>query len=309
MYVDAAAPKGDLVANENEEAKGASPHTVRGALYQEHLVLGASFDRAEDTGLVFPTSYAGEETLAHALEGAAIADLTGATYRLVAGTHPQELCEAAFCAKKLRVGQCAFEPALTGDGAITSVPLLARTGEHEYVFLDPTHRGPVVAGWLTFLSQVSSNGNAPYAGTTIEEASGMLAPVLIMGARANELLADYLPQSARALPARGAVESVTLDGHIPALVAGVPLDIAAGEASYVLLVPKTAARVVWRSLLSFNWVQPLGRTAVLDAWSRLPLSRALDSKDVVEISEQDLRAWGLLRHSDDFVGARGIHEG
>lgn len=296
------------MANEHEEARGASLHTVRGVLYEEHLALGASFERAEDTGLAYPSSYAGEEGLEHALEGAVIADLTGATYRLIAGTHPQELCEAAFCAKKLRVGQCAFEPALTGDGAITSVPLLARTGAHEYVILDPSRRGPVVAGWVTFLSQVSSNGNAPYEGTTVEEASGMLAPILVMGARANDLLADYLPQEARGLPARGAVESVTLDGHIPALVAGVPLDTAAGLASYVLLVPKTAARVVWRSLLSFTWVEPVGRDAVLEAWSRLPWSRPLDSTDVVEISEQDLRAWGLLRHGDDFVGARGIHE-
>lgn len=309
MYGNASAPKGDFVANEHAEVKGASLHTVRGTLYEEHLALGASFDRAEDTGLAYPSSYAGEEKLEHALEGAAIADLTGATYRLVSGAHPQELCEAAFCAKKLRVGQCAFEPALTGDGAITSVPLLAHTGAHEYVLLDPSRRGAVVAGWLTFLSQVSSNGNAPYDGTTLEEASGMLAPVLVMGARANELLADYLPQGARALPARGAVESVTLDGHIPALIAGVPLDTAAGVASYVLLVPKAAARVMWRSLLSFSWVEPVGRSAVLQAWSKLPWSRALDSTDVVEISEQDLRAWGLLRHGNDFVGARGIHEG
>ena len=61
------------------------------------------------------------------------------------------------------------------------------------MLLDPTRRGSVVAGWLTFLSQVSGNDGAPYEGTTVEEASGMLVPLLIMGARANELLADYLP--------------------------------------------------------------------------------------------------------------------
>ena len=294
------------MADGREEGRGAPPHTVTGALYQEHLALGASFGRAEDTGLAYPTSYAGGQPLGRALEGAAIADLTGATYRLVSGTRPQELCEAAFCARKLRVGQCAFEPALTGDGAITSVSLLARTGVHEYVLLDPTHRGPVVAGWLSFLSQARGNGGAPYEGTTIEEASGMLVPLLVMGARANELLADYLPHDARALPARGAVESVTLDGHIPALVAGVPQDIAARAASYVLLVPRAVARVVWRSLLSFAWVEPVGRTAVLGSWSGLPWAQALDSTGVVEIGEQDLRAWGLLRCGDDFVGARGI---
>lgn len=300
--------KGDFVADEHDVVKDGSPHTTRGILYQEHLVLGASFGRAEDTGIVYPTSYAGEGSLDHALEGAAIADLTGATYRLIAGAHPQELCEAAFCARKLLVGQCSFEPALTGDGAITSVPLLMRTGTHEYVLLDPTRRGPVVAGWLTFLSQVSSNGNAPYEGTSVEEASGMLVPLLIMGARSNELLAGYLPQAGHAIPARGTVKSVTLDGHIPALVVNAPLADSGKGTSYVLLVPPTVARVVWRSLLSFTWVEPLGRSAVVDGWSRQPWSQALDSTDVVELSEQGLRAWGLLRRGNDFVGARGILE-
>lgn len=299
------ASKGVLVSDEQEEGRGSSPHTIRGTLYQEHLVLGASFGRAEDTGLVFPIRYPGEGPLEEALEGAVVSDLTGATYRLVSGAHPQELCEAAFCGRKLRVGRCAFEPALTGDGAITSVPLLARTGEHEYVVLDPTSRGAVVAGWLTFLSQVRSNGVAPYEGTTVEEASGMLVPLLVMGRRANELLADYLPQAARNLPARGSVTNVSLDGHIPALLVGLPFG-EKGVAAYALLVHQAAARTVWRSLLSFNWIEPVGRAAVLSAWSSLPWSKALDSSDVVELGEQDLRAWGLLRPGSDFVGARGI---
>ncbi len=295
------------MADEQEEGRGPSPKTVRGTLYQEHLLLGAGFGRAEDTGLAYPVSYPGEQPLPKALGGAAVADLTGATYRFISGMHPQELCEAAFCARKLSVGQCAFEPALTGDGTITSVPLVARTGRHEYVLLDPTHRGPVVAGWLTFLSQISSNGNAPYEGTTLGEASGMLVPLLVMGERANELLSDYLPNAARSLPARGSVGSVSLDGHIPALAMGLPLD-GAGVTSYVLLVHQGAVRVVWRSLLSFEWVMPVGRNAVLEAWSRHPWTRPLESSDVVEIGEQNLRNWGLLRPGNDFVGARGIRE-
>jgi aminomethyltransferase len=46
----------------------------------------------------------------------------------------------------------------------------------------------------------------------------------------------------------------------------------------------------------------------VDGWSRQPWSQALDSTDVVELSEQGLRAWGLLRRGNDFVGARGILE-
>lgn len=133
----------------------------------------------------------------------------------------------------------------------------------------------------------------------------MLVPLLVMGRRANELLADYLPQAARNLPARGSVTNVSLDGHIPALLVGLPFG-EKGVAAYALLVHQAAARTVWRSLLSFNWIEPVGRAAVLSAWSSLPWSKALDSSDVVELGEQDLRAWGLLRPGSDFVGARGI---
>ena len=81
------------MADEREQGSGRASRTVRGELYEEHLTLGVSFDRAEDTGLAYPASYAREQPLDLALEGAVILDLTGATYRLVSGAHPQELCE------------------------------------------------------------------------------------------------------------------------------------------------------------------------------------------------------------------------
>ena len=49
-----------LVADEREQGSGRASRTVRGELYEEHLALGVSFDRAEDTGLTYPASYARE---------------------------------------------------------------------------------------------------------------------------------------------------------------------------------------------------------------------------------------------------------
>ena len=258
----------------DEREQGRASRTVRENLYEEHLTRCVS-RRAEDESDCRSSNVCARGSCAIAQtfvsRGAAISHLTGANVPAgLPGQYPRRISRGGVRAQP-RVGQCAFEPALTGDGAITSVALLARTGTHEYVLLDPTRRGSVVAGWLTFLSQVSSNGNAPYEGTSVEEASGMLVPLLIMGARANELLADYLPSAARALPARGAVESVTLDGHIPALLVGMPVDIAGGVPAYVLPRPKDSrTRDVAKPPLVYLG-RARGPTAVLGTWSQPPL--------------------------------------
>ncbi|MGI6229550.1 MAG: hypothetical protein ACOYJL_01415 [Tractidigestivibacter sp.] len=295
------------MANESSDGPSKTPKATRGALYEEHLALRASFTKSEENGLIYPTSYDGEDDLLSALGGALVSDLTGSTYRLVSGSKPQELCEMAFCAKKLEVGECAFEPALTGDGSITSVPLLARTGAHEYVALDPTERGSVVAGWVSFLAGISQDGRAPFEGTTVEDASAMLVPLFVAGRRASELVADYVPNCRAGLPRAGRLLSVMLDGHIPSIVGSVPMGGPHAEPAYVIFVQPGHARVMWRSLLSFNWATPMGRDAVRNLWDdRLPWAERLSSTDVVEFGEDELKRWGLLRDGSDFVGSRGI---
>lgn len=283
------------------------PHATRGALYVEHVALRAGFARSEENGIIYPESYDGETELDEALAGAVVADLTGSTYRLVSGTNPQTLCEEAFCAKKLDVGECAFEPALTGKGSITSVPLLARSGAHEYVVLDCTSRGAVAAGWITFLAGIEQDGVKPFECTTVEDASAMLIPLLVAGHRADELVSDYLGRNRGKLPRRGTLTTEMLDNRIPAIVMALPMGEKGQLEAYVLLVQPMHAQVVWRSMLSFSWATPVGMNAVRRLLSeQLPWVGRLESSDVVEFSEEELRGWGLLRDGSDFVGYRGV---
>lgn len=273
-----------------------------GALREEHVLLGASFGELAAADVPPVTSYAGEGELEGLLSGAVLADLTGTAYLLVSGEDAPGLFCAAACGRELAVGETAFEAVLTGEGRLLSVPLALRTGDHEYVLLDPTHRGAALAAWLGFVRGArGGDGRMPFAAADVEDASGMLVPLMLAGARSGEVLSDYVRTPGEALPGEGAVAAVHLDA-IPALVARVP---GAGPQAWLALVPAARARAVWRSLLSFTEVAPVGTRAAGDVLSDgRPWSRALPEDGPLDVPRADLAAWGLVREGDDFVGAR-----
>lgn len=274
-----------------------------GTLYHEHVLLGAAFTPSGEGDVMRAESYP-TETDSYEKGRAYLCDLTGSTYKLVSGTAASALVEAAFCGKKLQVGECAWEAALTAEGAVTSVALVARTGDNEYALVDPTPRGDVVAAWVGFLASIEQNGYAPYADAAIEDADAMLTPLLLAGDAARAVLSDYVGH-VRDLPAAGQVRSLHLD-KIPAIVAGVPL-LGASIPAFLVLVPPARAVTLWRSFLSFTETAPIGSKALVEAeQSLLPWGEALSSMDQVKPSVQDLNAWGLLRDTNDFVGARSL---
>lgn len=274
-----------------------------GALAQEHLLLGADLRPSEDTGLLSVISYPREKDLDETLSsGAALADLTGSTYRLLTGAGAPALAAAALAGRRLSVGEAAFEAVVTGDGALAAVPLCLRCGDHELVLLDPTPRGAVAAGWIGFLSGIEQGGRAAFPEVELEEASGMLVPLLLAGAAAEAVLADYV-RAEEPLPGPGRVTSLHLDA-IPALVARAD-DL--GTPCYVVLVPPASARVLWRSLLSFTEVEPVGSRAVTALFEgRAPWSCALSPEGPARVGRARLASWGLMREEDDFVGARAL---
>lgn len=272
-------------------------------LYQEHLYLGAKFDGKVCEGLALPARYGtGEgETIAFH-DGAALADLSGTASLLLSGAPAQAFCEAAFAGRKLAVGEARFEPALGGDGTLMSVPLLARTGDAEYVLWDASPRADLLARWLEFLSGVSQDGFAPYQGLSREDVAGRLVPLLLWGPAARHVLSDYV-ESERDLPAQAYVRDCRLD-RIPAVVCSVP----AGEPDcYLALVPPDYARTIWRSLLSFEEVVPVGEEALLaHAEGSLGWLPWVEDADRVTPSRKELEGYGLLRAEGDFVGARSL---
>ena len=273
----------------------------RGVLHHEHELLGASFEASESTGLLGVASYATEpaDPLA-STSGALLADLTGSAYQLVSGADAEALVSGACAGRPLNVGEASFGVVLAGDGGVLSVPLALRTGDEEFVLVDATERGEALVGWLSFLHGLEGS---PFSSADVRDASDLLVPLVVAGPASDGVLGDYLSEGA-SLPAEGEVAQVRLDA-IGALVAGVPLPGLAP--AYLVLIPPAAAHIIWRSLLSFTEVEPVGSRGLRRALSSaLPWAPALEGDGAARVSRDELARWGLVRPQNDYVGARGL---
>jgi len=124
---------------------------------------------------------------------------------------------------------------------------------------------------------------------------------LLAGKKAKKVLLDYLGE--QELPQDSSLCNLLLDQSIPALVANVS---SKKIPAYLVMVPPVHTVILFRSLLSFEVVHPLGRKQLLEALKMyLPWFSELVSHTKVVIAKDKLEGWGLLRDSYDFIGARG----
>ena len=272
----------------------------RSILHTELEYLGAQFSTSTE-GFNLAQSFYGEKPLEEALKDCALIDLSGIGYTLVSGTSAQNFVEAVFAGKQLEVGEASFECALTGDGSLSSIGLLARSGQNEYVVLDASERSLVLEEWLSIIASVEQNGVAPYAEVSLEDATPLLTPLLLAGKKAKKVLMDYLGE--QQLPEDSKLCNLMLDQTIPALVANVSTK---KVPAYLVMVPPVHTVILFRSLLSFEMVHPLGHKQLIEGLKTyLPWFSELASNTKVVVAKDKLEGWGLLRASDDFIGARG----
>lgn len=272
----------------------------RSILHTELEYLGAQFSTST-VGFNLAQSFYGEKPLEEALKDCALIDLSGIGYTLVSGTSAQNFVEAVFAGKQLEVGETSFECALTGDGSLSSIGLLARSGQNEYVVLDASERSLVLDEWLSIIASVEQNGVAPYAGVSLEDATPLLTPLLLAGKKAKKVLMDYLGE--QRLPEDSKLCNLMLDQTIPALVANVSTK---KVPAYLVMVPPVHTVILFKSLLSFETVHPLGHKQLIEGLKTyLPWFSELASNTKVVVAKDKLEGWGLLRASDDFIGARG----
>ncbi len=272
----------------------------RSILHTELEYLGAQFSTSTE-GFNLAQSFYGEKPLEEALKDCALIDLSGIGYTLVSGTSSQNFVEAVFAGKQLEVGEASFECALTGDGSLSSIGLLARSGQNEYVVLDASERSLVLDEWLSIIASVEQNGVAPYAEVSLEDATPLLTPLLLAGKKAKKVLMDYLGE--QRLPEDSKLCNLMLDQTIPALVANVSTK---KVPAYLVMVPPVHTVILFKSLLSFETVHPLGHKQLIEGLKTyLPWFSELASNTKVVVAKDKLEGWGLLRASDDFIGARG----
>ena len=272
----------------------------RSILHTELEYLGAQFSTSTE-GFNLAQSFYGEKPLEEALKDCALIDLSGIGYTLVSGTSSQNFVEAVFAGKQLEVGEASFECALTGDGSLSSIGLLARSGQNEYVVLDASERSLVLDEWLSIIASVEQNGVAPYAEVSLDDATPLLTPLLLAGKKAKKVLMDYLGE--QQLPEDSKLCNLMLDQTIPALVANVSTK---KVPAYLVMVPPVHTVILFRSLLSFEMVHPLGHKQLIEGLkSYLPWFSELATNTKVVLAKDKLEGWGLLRTSADFIGARG----
>ena len=273
---------------------------IRSRLYHEHLILGAEFG---DNGHVLRYHPQESEHASNAWhEGVLLAEVTAHYLLLASGDASPQFAEAACAGKKLAVGACAFEGVLTGDGSLVSIPLLARTGDHEYLFFDRSPRIDVLDAWLSFLSTIEQNGVSPFAGIRCEEVADTHVAFLLWGKRSTELLSDYLHDGEH-LPRKGEVRACMLD-EIPCIV--MRPEVARHDA-YLLLVPPHKSVILWRSMLSFTYATPVGNKTVNEMLDRGTTWWKLVSQDgAIRVSKDALESMHLVRAQPDYVGARGL---
>lgn len=266
----------------------------------EHELLAASFEQLEDLEIEIPTSYEavdGEQSLKEAV---GLSDLSGMLALRIAGPVAQTFVEMACAGAKIEVGESAFEPVLAGDASLVSIALLSRIREQEYLLWDVSARARLLDSWLQFLAATEQDGIAPFEDLQLEDISFQSLPLLLSGPRIHEVLDDYVSEP---LPEPGFIKQQNLD-KIKTLVAALPAPF---KQSYLVMVPPESARVLWRSFLSFIFVNPVGREALLDeAQMHAYWFVWLRSHDRIERDAAALRAWGLVRREADFVGARAL---
>lgn len=271
-----------------------------GTLHAEHVLLGARFASAEDSSEYLRVdSYPAEKAEG---AGAYLVDLTGSTYLLASGPDAAAFSSAALAGRRLAVGKVGFEAVLNGAGGLVGAPLCLRTGDEEYVICDASREAASVAAWLRFLSGASTSTEPAFPELSFDHADTMLVPLLLFGPIAPRVLADYLHNEA--LPPAGTVRQLHLDA-IGCLVAQLPATSL--SPALLLLVPPAAARVLWRSLLSFTEVEPIGHAALgRRLQDDLPWEERLGKAAPAAVSYDELSAWGIVRSELDFVGARGL---
>lgn len=270
-----------------------------GVLHVEHLLLGAEFEVSDSIGVERVARYANESA---SDSDTVLADLTGCAYLLASGPDAEAFCTAALAGRELRVGEQAWEASLNGAGRLVSVPLLMRTGDQEHVILDASERGDALAAWVSFLAHArSGEGDAAFPDLLLEEASGMLVPLLLAGPAAPHVLADYLHDDDE-LPDEGVVAQLRLD-DIAALVTRLAGSFA--PSAYLVFAPVAHARILWRSLLSFTEVTLVGHRRLRALLERAPWSRAL-VEGTPAATRAELSEWGIVRADQTFVGARAL---
>ncbi len=278
------------------------PAVPGNVLEGEHLLLGGTME-PDAQGRPEAAWYgdgAGEPAAFR--EGCALADVGGLVATCISGDAADAFVSAVFTCYVPAPGRLAGALSLMGDGRVVAPVFLAGLAPKEFCVWCPAELAAGLGEWMRGIAAVESDGVAPYASVGFSHGAPLSTTLMLAGPEAADVLGDYLSAGA-SLPEPGTLANVRLD----AIDTVVMRPEVGSFAPYLVVVPDASARVLWRSLLSFQAVAPVGTSAV---WGRV----AEEAPGLVDFLDEpmerrlpaDLGLQGLLRPGGDFIGARAL---
>ena len=109
--------------------------THHGMLYDEHVLLGATFN-LDEAGGEYVTSYPQQspdtvESKDLADHECCIADMSGVFYRVISGVDAQAYVSMLSATDHAGIGDTRLSCVLSGDGSVISCPYIAHSGDNE----------------------------------------------------------------------------------------------------------------------------------------------------------------------------------
>ena len=272
-------------------------------LKPEHEILGAHLNNE----LACVCDYGDPEYEIKALQtGQAVVDLHSYRMLFVEGESAEFFMQCACATQMLFVGQNAFTAVFDSDGRLLGCPLIMRTGDKEFLLFDKGVQFENILDWFVALSAAKQQDKPLFDEVYVSEKTGALYPLVLCGPGSKEILNDYLADK-QALKFPGMTEALQLD-KIDAIASRLPLEYQV----YLLLVPPTLARTLFRSFLSFKQLDTVGFDTF---WNFLSngecsfLKLFMPDEDGTEAKVFDLNEFkerGLVRADSTYIGARAL---
>lgn len=269
----------------------------------EHIYLNATFRTYGDYRIVdFYGEPQGEDILRENGNHPYLCDLSSMGKLRIGGEDSFRFISTMFTADVAAltgIGDSCFSLILTSEAEIIDTVTLIRTGDNEYMVMTNPPNTEEVFAWLEAHSALADEQGKLFLQLTLSNETDSLALVTLFGVGSRHILDELADGALREAPASGSLTMALLD-TVPTMIFS--SEASSGE-SFDLFYPANRASGLWRALLSYPAVTPLGYGdyIVLREAERSWL------KDVDSVGYQTVDEAGLghlLRTEHDFVGGK-----
>ncbi|MDO5045001.1 MAG: hypothetical protein Q4E22_06890 [Coriobacteriia bacterium] len=275
---------------------------TQSALYAEEEILGAEF--FIDGDIELPSHYQKRISSQTDLNAIAfVSDWSSLSIMTFSGEDAELFLNTMTTAavKELKDGQMAKGLVLNPEGEILDLVIISKVQTHQYFMLSAAWNKDELQVWLKAHATLENDQGKAFKDLYIDDVTGSFTLLLVGGGKSDELLADYLAEGS-ALPNNFNFTSLLLD-KISTMVFNV--EEIFGQKAYLLLVSHQEASLLFRSFMSFTYVEVFG---ILDLY----VCAQMQSKEIGKIYKaqyahaKDKAYESFIRDKKDFIGANSL---